>query len=95
MKYADFKASLAQPEPPKGLSLALMALWWDAQGDWDRAHEYAQQREDEAGNWVHAYLHRKEGDTWNAGYWYRRAKQPEASGSLEAEWEQLAQYFCD
>lgn len=68
---------------------ALLALWWDGQGDWEQAHEVAQEIEDNDGAWVHAYLHRKQGDASNAGYWYRRAGQPVATGSLEAEWEQM------
>ena len=62
MQFDTFKASLASPEPPPNLSLALQALWWDAKGDWDKAHERAQERDDAAGAHVHAYLHRKEGD---------------------------------
>jgi len=80
-----FTADLAADEPPAEYSLALQALWWDAKGDWTRAHERAQERDDEAGAWVHAYLHRVEGDLSNAGYWYRRAKRPVATGDLAAE----------
>lgn len=90
MDYSTFTASLGQPEPPAGLSLVLQGLWWDAKGDWERAHDCAQQREDAAGNRLHAYLHRKEGDIGNAGYWYRRAGVSAATGTLEAEWEALA-----
>src|SRR5207247_8977505 len=61
-------------------------LWWDAKGNWKQAHESAQQDESPAGSWVHAYLHRKEGDTSNAGYWYRRAAKAPAEGSLQQEW---------
>lgn len=89
MDYAEFTASLAASEPPAGLSLALQALWWDAKGDWHRAHACAQAQDDADGAWVHAYLHRKEGDASNAGYWYRRARRPAFAGSLEAEWESL------
>src|SRR5437660_5152443 len=70
MDFAAFSESMAQAAPPPGLSRALEGLWWDAKGDWDKAHECAQAVEDDAGNWVHAYLHRKEGDASNAGYWY-------------------------
>ena len=90
MNFSAFTASLDQPEPPAGLSLALQGLWWDAKGDWERAHDCAQQREDAAGNRLHAYLHRKEGDIGNAGYWYRRAGVSPVTGTLEAEWEALA-----
>lgn len=90
MDYATFKASLSLMQPRDGLSLALQALWWDAKGDWHTAHECAQAQDDAIGAWVHAYLHRKEGDYANAGYWYCRAGKPVFEGSLEAEWEDLA-----
>jgi hypothetical protein len=86
----SFKASLAKPDPPERLSPALEALWWDAKGDWDRAHEHAQERDDQAGMRVHAYLHRKEGDQSNAEYWYRRCRTQPAIVSLDEEWEELA-----
>jgi hypothetical protein len=67
-------------------SLPLQALWHDAQGDWDEAHAVAQRAASPDGDWVHAYLHRKEGDLGNAGYWYARARRTMPSGSLDAEW---------
>jgi hypothetical protein len=87
---AEFKATLSAPAPPSGLSPALAALWHDARGDWDAAHGVAQAIESPDGAWIHAYLHRKEGDAANAAYWYRRAGQPVASGTLEAEWAAIA-----
>ena len=84
MDLPAFRASLEGPTPPPGLSLALEALWRAGKGDWDGAH--AQHDERGAGNWVHAHLHRKEGDLANAGYWYRRAGKPVAQGSLDEEW---------
>jgi hypothetical protein len=89
MDFAAFRETLAQAAPPAGVSRALAGLWWDAKGDWDKAHECAQEVEDEAGNWVHAYLHRKEGDASNAGHWYRRAGQAHSQATLEAEWEAI------
>jgi hypothetical protein len=71
----------------------LQSLWYDAQGDWDKAHHIADSLHDPEGSWVHAYLHRKEGDQWNANYWYRRAGKNTPNYSLEEEWEELAQYF--
>jgi hypothetical protein len=90
LDLAAFRASLGRPAPPPHLRPALNALWWDAKGEWDRAHALAQADEGGAGDWVHAYLHRKEGDSGNAAYWYRRAGQPVGSGALEAEWEAIA-----
>ncbi len=89
MTFDDFHKSLANPEPPPGLTLALIALWHDTKSDWARAHESAQQDEGPAGSWVHAYLHRKEGDQSNAAYWYNRAKQPICRDSLETEWQSI------
>ena len=89
MDLAGFHASLSAPEPP-ALSPALRALWLDAQGNWDGAHDSAQADEGGAGDWVHAYLHRKEGDPGNAAYWYRRAGRPVCRETLEAEWETIA-----
>jgi hypothetical protein len=89
MDVPTFRESLQGAEPPAGLSQALQALWWEARGDWDRAHKCAQAQPDAAGNAVHAYLHRKEGDLDNAGGWYRRAGRTMPTGPLEAEWEAL------
>jgi hypothetical protein len=81
-----FQDSLRGEAPPGDLDFALTGLWWDAKGDWARAHEAAQQDEGSRGSWVHAYLHRKEGDQGNAAYWYRRAGRSPASGRLADEW---------
>jgi hypothetical protein len=86
--FDEFMTSLAESVPPK-ISPALVALWHDAKGNWSEAHEVAQEIDDATGAWVHAYLHRKEGDLGNAAYWYRRAGKPIASGSLEEEWRQI------
>lgn len=85
----EFKASLSAPAPPAGLTPALQALWWDARGDWERAHASAQDDESPAGSWVHALLHRREGDLSNAGYWYRRAGRPVGQGPLDTEREAI------
>jgi hypothetical protein len=89
MDLDAFRGSLSAPEPP-ALSPALRALWFDAQGNWDEAHDAAQSDEGEAGDWVHAYLHRKEGDAGNAAYWYRRARKPVCRTSLDEEWAAIA-----
>jgi hypothetical protein len=86
MNLDEFRKSLLSDSPPEELSLPLAALWWDAKGDWTRAHESAQQDEGPTGAWVHAYLHRKEGDLSNAGYWYGRAGKRPANMSLDEEW---------
>ncbi len=85
-----FRQSITSSAPPAGLSLALTGLWWDAKGDWTRAHESAQQDEGPEGSWVHAYLHRKEGDSSNAAYWYSRAGRRPSGATLEEEWEEIA-----
>ena len=90
MDLAEFRATLSAAEPPAGMSLALQTLWWDAKGDWRKAHHCAQEDEGPTGSMVHAYLHRKEGDLSNAGYWYRRAGRPVPTEALEQEWDALA-----
>jgi hypothetical protein len=90
MDIKAFRASTDEARPPAGLSDALQALWWDAKCDWPKAHEHAQAQDDKEGAWVHAYLHRKEGDLSNAGYWYRRAGKKRPAISLDAEWEAIA-----
>jgi hypothetical protein len=88
-----FKESLKHDTPPSGITLALEALWHDGKGDWDRAHDLINDLEDKQSAHVHAYLHRKEGDLWNADYWYRRAGKQRPSASLEEEWEDLVRSF--
>ena len=90
MQLADFRHSLSGDAPPEGLGGLLRALWHDAKGDWSRAHELVQDQAGRDAAWVHAYLHRKEGDLANAAYWYRRAGKPECKTSLENEWEAIA-----
>lgn len=93
MDLRTFRDSLANPAPPAGLTPALAVLWWDAKGDWEAAHQRAQEREDADGAHVHAYLHRKEGDQPNANYWYRRAGVTPSTLTLDAEWEELVRKF--
>ena len=83
---ADFKASLANAAPAPGLAPPVAALWWAAKGDWDAAHKIVMNDDSKDAAWVHAYLHRVEGDLSNAGYWYRRAGKPVAGDALDAEW---------
>jgi hypothetical protein len=86
--FTEFQSTIAAGTPPDVAPL-LLALWHDARGDWDRAHAIAQDIEDEQGSLVHAYLHRKEGDLSNASYWYRRARRPVATDSLQSEWGRI------
>ncbi len=87
---AALRESLEDEAPPAGLRPALQALWREAKGDWQGAHALAQAADDAEGAWVHAYLHRVEGDLANAGYWYRRAGRPAADGPLAEEWSAIA-----
>jgi len=89
MELAQFRESLAEAAPPSEVNSLLRALWHDAKGDWKRAHEIVQDEEGANAARVHAYLHRKEGDVANAGYWYRRAKATVCSASLDEEWESI------
>jgi hypothetical protein len=86
---ADLKSTLANTAPENGLAPALAALWWAAKGNWDAAHRIVQDESDANSAWVHAYLHRVEGDLSNAGYWYRKAGKPDAKDSLDAEWQRI------
>jgi hypothetical protein len=95
MDSKAFKRSIAGTEPPAGLELAIQALWWAEKGDWQKAHECAQAQDDATGAWVHAHLHREEGDLGNAGYWYRRAGRPVADGALAVEREAIARALLD
>ena len=90
MTLLEFKHSIAEAHPPAELSRPLQALWHDAKGNWDTAHRLAQEQEDEVGSWVHAYLHRVEGDSSNAAYWYRKAGRPVSTLTLEQEHEEIA-----
>ena len=90
MTLEQLRASLSQPQPPAALPPLLAALWWDAKRDWNQAHEIAQTEESTDAAWVHAYLHRKEGDIANSGYWYSRAHQPRCTLPLDEEWTHIA-----
>jgi hypothetical protein len=85
MNIAAFQASVEKDEIPAGISVPLQALWWDAKGDWTRAHQLVDELETPEGMAVHAYLHRKEGEQWNADYWYKRAGREHYRPILEAE----------
>jgi hypothetical protein len=89
----SFKESLVHFSPPAHFSSILKSLWYDAKGDWTQAHAQVDQLRDLDSAWVHAYLHRKEGDLWNADYWYAKAKKIRPNGSLQEEWENLVLHF--
>ena len=89
MDIISFRRSIAADKPPGEASVYLKALWYDAKGQWDMAHTLIQDVEDNNASWIHAYLHRKEGDRANAGYWYRRAGKKMPEVSLEKEWENI------
>ena len=81
--------------PPKEWPEALQAMWWDAQGNWEKSHDIAQEITSDLGNWIHAYLHRKEGDEWNAGYWYQRAGRAFPKKTLEEEFKELVLFILE
>ena len=83
--YDHFESTLQQPEPNPEWPESLKSLWYDAKGDWESSHNIAQDLHTETGSWIHAYLHRKEGDEFNAGYWYRRANRDFPTISLNEE----------
>ena len=93
MTLTEFNNSLISEQPVSGLSVQLRSLWYDAKGDWHQAHAQVDHLKDRESAWVHAYLHRKEGDILNADYWYSKARQIRPKLSLEAEWEQLVVQF--
>lgn len=90
MTLEEFKASITQAHPPQSLNKLLQAMWHDANGNWEAAHHLAQSVNSMAGAWIHAYLHRKEGDLSNASYWYHRAEQPVCKKPLPEEWDDIA-----
>ncbi|MDF0705985.1 hypothetical protein [Flagellimonas okinawensis] len=89
--FEEFESTLSQNTPPKEWSEPLRSLWFDANGDWQASHDIAQDIHSTMGGWIHAYLHRKEGDEWNAGYWYNRANKPFPQYSLEEELKVLVE----
>jgi hypothetical protein len=91
MTIDDYLASLDGAEVPAGLSSYLTALWYEKRGDWKRAHEIVQEIDDSTAAWLHAYLHRREGDQQNAGYWYGQAGRPFSQLPLDEEWRQIVE----
>lgn len=93
MTLQEFKDSIRNPIPPKSLSKNLQALWHDSNDNWDEAHNIVQATSGFDGDWIHAYLHRKEGDLSNASYWYSKVGKTHPNVSLKMEWEELANYL--
>jgi len=93
MTGKEFYSTLDQAMPPQGANIFLKALWYEANGNWNEAHDLVQDEEGMAGAWIHAYLHRKEGDLSNAGYWYRKANKKVPNVSLQQEWKDLVEEF--
>lgn len=87
--YSEFQDSLSNRHPPTNWTEGLKALWYDAKNDWEGSHNIAQEMHDDLGSWIHAYLHRKEGDEFNAGYWYRQAGRHFPQISLEDEHKKI------
>ncbi|MBL7870866.1 MAG: hypothetical protein JNM78_04600 [Cyclobacteriaceae bacterium] len=90
MTLSEFKSSLEKQQPPP-VAVLLQALWHDGCGNWEKAHNIAQDVPSKDGSWIHAYLHRKEGDQFNAQYWYNRAGRVMPAYSLEKEWAEIVQ----
>jgi hypothetical protein len=95
MTYDEFISSLSSDQPPEKISEVLKALWYDGKKNWDGSHNIAQEIDNTEGSWVHAYLHRKEGDLSNARYWYSRAGKSEPRMSLKEEWTTLVRHFIE
>lgn len=91
MQVENFISSLSNDTPPPNVSVYLKALWYEKNGDWEKAHDLIQDIPEKTASWIHAYLHRKEGDQWNADYWYAKAGKPSPSVSLDDEWKSMVQ----
>lgn len=95
MDRKGFESTFHHAAPPDELSEALRGLWWDRRNDWDAAHTAVQAGSDVAAAWVHAYLHRKEGDLPNSDYWYQRAGRKRPAGTLDEEWSAIVDALVD
>ncbi|MEP6792993.1 MAG: hypothetical protein ABJB16_01610 [Saprospiraceae bacterium] len=93
MNFQEFQNSINDDHPPPGINQLLLALWYDAKEDWEKSHNIAQDIDTNEGALIHAYLHRKEGDLWNAEYWYRRAGIKRPGVTLEEEWQSLVSAY--
>ncbi|GAB5474323.1 MAG: hypothetical protein Mars2KO_24220 [Maribacter sp.] len=93
--YSEFEETLIDDEPNVKWPEALKAMWYDANGNWAASHDIAQEMHTRLGSWIHAYLHRKEGDEWNAGYWYRQANQPFPKMTLAQEHREITDFILN
>ena len=91
MTFSEFQQSMLLDSPPGELNIYLLALWYDGKGDWNKAHSQVDHLNDATACWVHAYLHRKEGDDWNADYWYRKAGKKRPGSGLTEEWRAISE----
>ena len=95
MKRIGFKNSVADQSPSEKLPKPLIAFWWQKKGDWDKAHAIVPSDKTDDGAWVHAFLHREEGDLGNASYWYSRANKLMSEETIENEWELIVSELLD
>lgn len=93
MTRQEFDASLAEAQPPTNFSTGLTSLWWISNNKWDVAHELIDKAPGQDSAWVHAYLHRIEGDEANANYWYARSGRDKPDCGLGKERDVLLKYF--
>lgn len=93
--FTEFQKTWGQDRPDHEWPDVLKALWYDAKGDWHTAHEFVDQSNAPMAKWTHAYLHRKEGDEWNAGYWYRQARKPFPKTSLQEEAREILEAMLE
>ncbi len=92
-RFDDFVKTIKNDSPAEDISLYLKALWYDANADWEASHNIVQDLNDNNASWIHAYLHRKEGDSFNADYWYNKAGKSRPAGTFKEEWDNLVKYF--
>ena len=95
MDLIEFENSLSQEDPPAKVNVFLRSMWWEAKGNWEEAHRLVEDDPSAEGAWVHAYLHRVEGDQFNAGYWYRRAGKSMSELDLPDEWKKIVIALLD
>jgi hypothetical protein len=91
--FKSFQLTLTDKEPNYNWPDALRSLWYDGKGNWEASHNIAQEMHNDMGSWIHAYLHRKEGDEFNAGYWYRQAGKIFPTITLEEEHQKMVEFL--